>query len=82
MPLLIKNGNIVTATDNYIADIYCESDTITRIGVELESPPDTLVIDATGKYVFPGFIDPHVHIYCLLWAPTLRTTTLLGVERP
>ena len=63
MSLLIKNGNIVTATDNYVADIYCEGETITKIGKSLDAPPGATVIDATGKYVFPGFIDPHVHIY-------------------
>jgi dihydropyrimidinase len=35
---------------------------VTRIGPGLEAPPGTQIIDATGKYVFPGFIDPHVHI--------------------
>ncbi len=63
MSLLIKNGEIVTASERYVADIYCENDTITRIGKDLEAPPDAKVIDAKGKYVFPGFIDPHVHIY-------------------
>src|SRR5499427_3947801 len=63
MPLLIKNGRIVTASENYVADIFCENETITRIGTGLDAPPGTEVIDATGKYVFPGFIDPHVHIY-------------------
>jgi dihydropyrimidinase len=63
MPLLIKNGNIVTATENYVADIYCEGETITKIGRDLDAPPGATVIDATGKYVFPGFIDPHVHVY-------------------
>jgi dihydropyrimidinase len=63
MALLIKNGEIVTAIDRYIADIFCESETITRIGRDLQAPPGAKVIDATGKYVFPGFIDPHVHIY-------------------
>lgn len=63
MSLLIKNGNIVTANENYTADIYCEDEQITRIGKNLEAPPSATVIDATGKYVFPGFIDPHVHVY-------------------
>lgn len=63
MSLLIRNGNIVTAGEQYNADIYCEGEQITRIGSNLEAPPDATVIDATGKYVFPGFIDPHVHIY-------------------
>src|SRR5580700_4172674 len=63
MPLLIKNGEIVTAETRYTADIYVEDETITRIGSGLEVPPDTEIIDAKGKFVFPGFIDPHVHVY-------------------
>jgi len=63
MTLLIKNGRIVTATDDYVADIFCENETISAIGLNLDVPADCEVIDATGKYVFPGFIDPHVHIY-------------------
>src|SRR5271163_3693430 len=65
MPLLIRNGEIVTATDRYVADIFCEGETITQIGKDLP-PPKTggvEVVDATGKFVFPGFIDPHTHIY-------------------
>ena len=63
MALLIKNGEIVTADTRYRADIWCEGETITRIGSDLSVPPGAEVIDATGKLVFPGFIDPHVHIY-------------------
>ncbi len=61
--LLIRNADIVTADSRYRADIYAEDETITRIGANLEAPPGTEVVDATGKLVFPGFIDPHVHIY-------------------
>ncbi len=63
MSLLIKNGNIVTASEQYTADIYAKGEQITRIGKDLDAPPGATVIDATGKYVFPGFIDPHVHVY-------------------
>jgi dihydropyrimidinase len=63
MPLLIKNGRIVTADSDFTGDIFCEGETITRIGRDLDAPPGTEVIDASGKLVFPGFIDPHVHIY-------------------
>ena len=63
MSLLIKNGEIVTAGERYRADIYCEHETITRIDRDIAAPPGTTVVDAAGKYVFPGFIDPHVHIY-------------------
>lgn len=63
MPLLIKNGEIVTADSRYVADIFCEGESITRIDRNLPVPDGTTIVDATGKYVFPGFIDPHVHIY-------------------
>ena len=62
MALLIRNGEIVTADSRSRADIYCEGETITRIGAGLEAPAGAQVVDATGKLVFPGFIDPHVHI--------------------
>src|ERR1700722_3214198 len=63
MSVLIKNGEIVTASERYLADILCEGETITRIDRNLQPPHGAEVIDAKGKYVFPGFIDPHVHIY-------------------
>ncbi|MGA2749759.1 MAG: dihydropyrimidinase [Verrucomicrobiota bacterium] len=63
MSLLIKNGEIITDSQRYIADIYCENETITRIDRNIPPPPGAEVVDATGHYVFPGFIDPHVHIY-------------------
>jgi dihydropyrimidinase len=63
MSLLIKNGEIITASERYIADILCEDETITRIDRGISTPRGAEVIDAKGKYVFPGFIDPHVHIY-------------------
>ncbi len=63
MSLLIKNGQIITATDSYTADVLCEGETIAAVGRDLTAPAGAEVIDAAGKYVFPGFIDPHVHIY-------------------
>lgn len=62
MSLLIRNGEIVTADARFVADILCRDGMIVEIGEGL-SAPDGEVIDATGKFVFPGFIDPHVHIY-------------------
>src|SRR3954470_16775660 len=62
MSLLIKGGEIVTGDARYVADIFCEGETITRIDRNIETP-GAEVIDAAGKYVFPGFIDPHTHIY-------------------
>ena len=65
MALLITNGRIITATDDYVADIYCADDTITCIekSIDPANVSAAEVIDAAGKFIFPGFIDPHVHIY-------------------
>ncbi len=61
MSLLIKNGRIVTASDDYVADIFIEADKITTIGKNLDMKADQ-VIDAKNKLVIPGGIDPHVHL--------------------
>jgi len=63
MSLLIRNGEIVTSDSRYRADIFVDDETITRIGRDLDAPPHADVVDASGKFVFPGFIDPHVHVY-------------------
>src|SRR6195952_2871333 len=80
MPLLIKNGEIVTADSRYHADIYCEDETITRIDRNLDAPPGTVVVDAAGKYVFPGFIDPHVHIYLPFMGTVSKDTYVTGSQ--
>ena len=74
MPLLIRNGEIITVGSRAVADIYVENETVTRIGKNLDVPPGTEVIDATGKLVFPGFIDPHVHIYLPFMATFAKDT--------
>ncbi|MEK6152051.1 dihydropyrimidinase [Flavobacteriaceae bacterium 3-367] len=61
MSILIKNGRVVTASESYIADVYTEGETIVAIGKNLNYDADK-VIDATDKLVFPGGIDPHVHL--------------------
>ncbi len=66
MALLIRNARVVTSTEDYEADVYCAGETITRIerGIDPKGlPAGTEVIDAAGKFLFPGFIDPHVHVY-------------------
>lgn len=63
MSLLIKNGRVITATEDYVADILTEGETIRAIGAGLDVPASAEIIDASGKVVFPGFIDPHVHVY-------------------
>lgn len=60
MSVLVKNGTIVTAESEYIADIFIEDGKFTTIGQSLDRPADT-IIDATGKYILPGGVDQHVH---------------------
>jgi len=78
MPLLIKNGEIITADSRFRADLYIEGETITRVGADLDAPPGTEVLDASGKLVFPGFIDPHVHIYLPFMATFAKDTHETG----
>src|SRR5918999_3940762 len=61
MSVLIKGGRIITASDDYVGDIYAEGETVSLIGESLDVTADK-VIEAAGKYVLPGAIDPHTHI--------------------
>jgi dihydropyrimidinase len=61
MSVLIKGGRIVTAADDYVGDVFVDNGTVAMIGESLDMTADK-VIDAAGKYVIPGAIDPHTHI--------------------
>ncbi len=75
MPLLIKNGEIVTADSRYHGrHLRRKTKRSPASGSDLDVPPDTEVIDASGKFVFPGFIDPHVHIYLPFMATFAKDT--------
>jgi dihydropyrimidinase len=78
MGLLIQNGDFVTADSRFRGDLYAENDTITRIGRSLDAPPGAEVVDAGGRTVFPGFIDPHVHIYLPFMATFAKDTHETG----
>ena len=61
MSILIKNGRVITATDDYVADVFIDGETVAAIGKALPMKADR-TIDASGKLVIPGAIDPHVHM--------------------
>jgi dihydropyrimidinase len=61
MSILIKGGRVVTAADDYLADVFVEGERITLIGESLDLTADR-TIDATGKYLLPGCVDPHTHL--------------------
>lgn len=61
MKTLIKNGTVVTATDEYKGDVLVDGEIIQKVGVSIDEPADR-VIDAKGKLVVPGGIDVHTHM--------------------
>ncbi|MGE5435505.1 MAG: dihydropyrimidinase, partial [Candidatus Doudnabacteria bacterium] len=61
MSILIKGGRVITAADDYIGDVFVEDERISLIGESLDQAADK-VIDASGKYVLPGGVDPHTHL--------------------
>jgi dihydropyrimidinase len=61
MSVLIKGGRVITAADDYVGDVYIEGERIAMIGESLDVDADR-VVDAVGKYVLPGCVDPHTHL--------------------
>jgi dihydropyrimidinase len=61
MSILIKGGRVITAADEYVADVFVEDERISLIGESLDVAADH-TIDAAGKYVLPGAVDPHTHL--------------------
>src|SRR3954464_9988377 len=61
MSILIKGGRVITAADDYVADVYVDDERITLIGESLDVQADR-TINAAGKYVLPGGVDPHTHL--------------------
>jgi len=60
--LLIRGGTVVDADRSYAADVLCVKGKIAEIGKGLKAPDGAKVIDATGKMIIPGGIDPHTHM--------------------
>ncbi len=61
MSILIKNGHVVTAAEDFVADVYVEGEKVVAVGKNLPFKAER-EIDASGKLVFPGGVDPHVHL--------------------
>jgi dihydropyrimidinase len=59
--IIIHSGTLITAYETFVADILIEGECIAAIGKDLEVP-DAEVIDAAGKLIMPGGIDPHTHL--------------------
>jgi dihydropyrimidinase len=74
MKIMIKNGTIVTAADEFRADLLIEDEKIAAIGSSLEIQTDE-VVDAEGLYVLPGGVDQHTHFNF-----TFKTATVRGFE--
>ncbi|GJM22769.1 MAG: D-hydantoinase/dihydropyrimidinase [Planctomycetota bacterium] len=62
MGILIKGGTVVTALDQWVGDVRCDDGKITELGPDLAANSGDEVVDAASQYVFPGGIDPHVHM--------------------
>jgi dihydropyrimidinase len=60
MSLIIKNGTLITAAETFPADILIEGERIVAIGHGL-THPSANVLDATGRFITPGGVDPHTH---------------------
>lgn len=64
MSILIKNGTVLTSNNEFVGDIKIEGEKITGIG-HFEATDNDTVVDASGKYVFPGGVDQHTHFSAL-----------------
>jgi len=71
---LIRNGRIITASDDYVADLLLQDGRVHTIGQAIEVGPEVPVVDASGLYVLPGGVDTHVHLENVI-GPTITTDT-------
>ena len=77
---LIRGGRVITATDDYVADVLMQDGVIEAIGRQLVVGEDVAVVDATGLYVLPGGVDTHVHLENVI-GPTITCDTFASGTR-
>ena len=77
---LIRNGRVITATDDYVADVLMQDGVIHAIGKNLAVGEGVRIIDASGLYVLPGGVDTHVHLQNII-GPTVTCDTFASGTR-
>src|SRR5438874_707497 len=77
MRTCIRGGTVVTASETFVADVHIDGEQVVALAAPTtDLPAADAVVDATGCYVLPGGVDPHVH----LDMPSLTTTTIDNTE--
>jgi dihydropyrimidinase len=79
MSLLVRGARVLTACDDYVADVFAARDTITLIGHDLQVAADE-VVDGSGCYLVPGGVDPHVHLDFPFGATKTSDSVRTGTE--
>jgi dihydropyrimidinase len=77
---VIRHGRIITASDDYTADVLMEDGVVRAIGRDLAVGPDVAVVDATGLFVLPGGVDTHVHMENTVGPSTTCDTFASGTK--
>ena len=62
MAILIKGGTVVNADRSFRADVLCSDGQIKTVAEKIDAPKGATIVDAGGKLVMPGGIDPHTHM--------------------
>ena len=79
-PTLIRGGRVITASDDYVADVLMLEGVVHAIGRDMVVGADVAVVDAAGLYVLPGGVDTHVHLENV-FGPTVTCDTFASGTR-
>lgn len=80
---LIKNATVLTVTKGTLknADVLIQNGKIAQVGQNIATPAGATVIDATGKFLMPGIIDPHTHLMSdAVNEGSLSVTSMVRIE--